>query len=88
MRAGFQVRDVQPVRNTHRHRAFQLAGQRLRYDFYQRWMHWPQRISPTTIMPRYTKDRDKAQLASPFEGDAERQFTAIYAWLRQLEAAR
>lgn len=65
----------------------QLAGQRLRYDYYQRWMHWPQRIAPSTIMPRYTKDRDRAQLASPFDGRAEQQFGAIWAWMRALEPA-
>lgn len=66
----------------------QLAGQRLRYDYFERWMHWPQRISPTTIMPRYTKDRDHALLNTPLEGDAAQQFAAIWHWMRQLEPPR
>ncbi len=64
----------------------QLAGQRLRYDFFQRWMHWPQRIAPTTIMPRYTKDRDKALLEVHFAGDAGRQFGAVWQWMGSLES--
>ncbi|MDP3073975.1 MAG: c-type cytochrome [Opitutaceae bacterium] len=61
-----------------------LAGERLRYDYYQRWMHWPQRIAPATIMPRYTKDRDRALLDVHLGGDAERQFEAIWQWTRSL----
>ena len=62
-----------------------LAGERLRYDYYQRWMHWPQRIAPTTIMPRYTKDRDHALLEAHLGGDAEKQFEAVWQWLQELQ---
>jgi mono/diheme cytochrome c family protein len=65
----------------------QLAGQRLRYDYFQRWTHWPQRLAPATIMPRYTKDRDHALLDEPFGGRAEAQFEAVWVWLRSLPAA-
>jgi mono/diheme cytochrome c family protein len=61
-----------------------LAGQRLRYDYFQRWMHWPQRIAPATIMPRYTKDRDHALLEAHFGGNAEQQFEAIWQWMQGL----
>ena len=64
-----------------------LAGERLRYDYFQRWTHWPQRIAPATIMPRYTKDRDHAQLDAPFAGDAEQQFEAVWQWMRTLKTA-
>lgn len=64
----------------------QVAGARLRYDYYQRWMHWPQRLAPTTIMPRYTKDRDRALLDTHFGGDAARQFEAVWHWIGTLEA--
>ena len=64
----------------------QLAGERLRHDYFQRWTHWPQRISPTTIMPRYTKDRDTAVLPQPFDGNAERQFDAVWQWMRSLKS--
>ncbi|MES2697227.1 MAG: hypothetical protein V4773_27430, partial [Verrucomicrobiota bacterium] len=60
------------------------APNRLRYDYYQRWMHWPQRIAPTTIMPRYTKDRDHAVSDAHFGGDAEKQFEAVWQWMQSL----
>lgn len=65
----------------------QVAGERLRYDYFQRWLHWPQRISPTTIMPRYTKDRDTAVQENPYNGKAEQQFEAMWQYIRTLEGA-
>lgn len=62
-----------------------LAGERLRADYYQRWMHWPQRIAPATIMPRYTKDRDRALLDAHLGGVAEKQFEAVWDWMRALK---
>lgn len=64
----------------------QLAGERLRYDYFQRWTHWPQRIAPATIMPRYTKDRDHALLDTQLDGNAEKQFEAIWQWTHALKA--
>jgi len=60
------------------------APARLRHDYYQRWMHWPQRIAPTTIMPRYTKDRDRAVNETQLDGAAEKQFEALWAWMESL----
>lgn len=65
----------------------QHAPERLRYDYFQRWMHWPQRVAPTTIMPRYTKNRDTALLDAHFAGQAEKQFEAVWAWARALKTA-
>jgi len=65
----------------------QSAVGRLRYDYFQRWMHHPQRVIPTTIMPRYLKDRDRALLDTYFEGDAERQFEAVWQWMGSLTPA-
>lgn len=65
----------------------QHAPERLRYDYFQRWMHWPQRVAPTTIMPRYTKDRDHALLDAHLEGDAEKQFEAAWNWMTSLKTA-
>lgn len=61
------------------------AGSRLRYDYYQRWMHWPQRIAPTTIMPRYTKDRTHAVSDAHGGDDAERQFENVWQWIQALK---
>jgi mono/diheme cytochrome c family protein len=62
----------------------QLAGERLRYDYFQRWMHFPQRIAPTTIMPRFTQGRDRGLLNTPLDGDAEKQFEAVWQWMQTL----
>ncbi|HEY1107705.1 MAG TPA: PA14 domain-containing protein, partial [Opitutaceae bacterium] len=61
------------------------AAARLRYDYYQRWMHWPQRIAPTTIMPRYTKDRTHAVSDAHGGDDAEKQFEAVWQWIQTLK---
>jgi mono/diheme cytochrome c family protein len=63
------------------------APERLRYDYFQRWMHWPQRVAPATIMPRYTKDRDHAVLDTHFGGDAEKQFEALWNWMAGLNSS-
>ncbi|WP_414662100.1 DUF6797 domain-containing protein [Horticoccus sp. 23ND18S-11] len=63
----------------------QHAPERLRHDYYQRWMHFPQRVAPTTIMPRYTKDAVNALLDAHLGGNAEKQFDAMWAWMRSLK---
>ncbi len=63
----------------------QAAGERLRYDYFQRWMHNPQRVQPATIMPRYTKDREKAALETQLDGVAEKQFEAVWNWIGTLK---
>lgn len=65
----------------------QLAGERLREDFYQSWMHWPQRFVPTTIMPKYTIDKQTALNPSFFEGKSREQFEAVWQWMKTLEGA-
>jgi mono/diheme cytochrome c family protein/cytochrome c551/c552 len=62
-----------------------LASDRLRFDYYQQWMHWPQRIAPATIMPRYTKDKTNATLDTHYKGEAAKQFDAIWEWMKTLK---
>ena len=62
----------------------QLAGERLRKDYYHRWMHWPQRVIPTTIMPKYTTTKDQAQNSTILDGNPDAQFEAIWAYLQSL----
>ena len=50
-------------------------------------MHWPQRFSPLTIMPKYTVDKKKALNANFFDGDASKQFEAIWHYIQTLEGA-
>ena len=58
--------------------------QRLRYDWYLRWMLHPPRIEPATKMPRYADDRGQTQLNDVLGGQGEEQFQAIWSYLQQL----
>jgi cytochrome c2 len=60
------------------------ASQRLRLSYYQRWLANPQRVDPETKMPRYSDSKDRTQLRSVFDGDANRQFDAIRQYLMTL----
>ena len=62
------------------------ARGRLRFDYYQRWMLNPQRIDANTRMLRFAPDGKTTQLKSYYEGDATRQFDAIWHYLWQLNA--
>ncbi len=62
-----------------------LSGERLRTGYYHSWMHWPQRIVPTTIMPKYTSDKETAVNPNYYDGDSEKQFEAIWQWMSTLE---
>jgi mono/diheme cytochrome c family protein len=61
-----------------------LAGERLREDYFHRWMHWPQRVIPTTIMPKYTTSKDEALNGTILEGKPDAQFSAIWNYLQSL----
>ena len=56
-----------------------LTSQRVRPEWYARWMHLPQRIAPGTRMPQVAID-GKALLTSVFDGDADRQFDAMWTY--------
>jgi mono/diheme cytochrome c family protein len=57
-----------------------LTDQRVRYDWYLRWMNHPQRIAPGTKMPQVAID-GKSLLTNVYDGDADRQFEALWAYL-------
>lgn len=61
-----------------------LAGERLREDYYHRWMHWPQRVIPSTIMPKYTSVKGTALNGTVLGGSSDAQFDAIWHWLQTL----
>lgn len=50
-------------------------------------MNWPQRFAPLTIMPKYTVDKKKALNGNFFNGDADKQFDAIWHYIQTLEGA-
>lgn len=62
-----------------------FAGERLRNDYYHRWMRNPQRIDPQTIMPKYFIEENKTTLPEPLEGDGNKQMEAIWQWMQWLD---
>jgi mono/diheme cytochrome c family protein len=54
--------------------------QRVRHDWYVRWMHQPQRLAPGTRMPQNFED-GRSQLADILGGDADAQIEALWAYL-------
>lgn len=57
-----------------------LMTPRLRKDWYDRWMHQPQRIAPGTRMPQNFLD-GKSQLTAILAGDGDAQVDALWAYL-------
>ena len=64
-----------------------LATKRLRPDYYHQWMHYPQRFDAATIMPRYATN-GISPLKKYYDGDADKQFKAIYDYLQDLDSKR
>jgi cbb3-type cytochrome oxidase cytochrome c subunit len=57
-----------------------LTSERVKYDWYVRWMHNPQRIAPGTRMPQNFID-GKALLTAICGGDADKQIDALWTYL-------
>jgi mono/diheme cytochrome c family protein len=58
------------------------AAERLRHDYYARWIHDPLRIDPAGKMPRFDDAEGKTGLPA-FGNDAKSQFEAIWQYLLQ-----
>jgi len=54
---------------------------RLRHEFYLRWMLNPPRIDPGTKMPKYADDTGRTALSDVLDGEAKKQFNAIWHYL-------
>ena len=61
----------------------ELSAERLRYDYYMRWMLNPQRVIPSTHMTRFSNDHKTTALPD-LKGDAHEQFKAIWSYMRHL----
>jgi cbb3-type cytochrome oxidase cytochrome c subunit len=55
-------------------------NQRVRYEWYERWLSQPLRMSPGTRMPQAFVD-GKSTLKSVFDGDPHKQAEAMWAYL-------
>jgi mono/diheme cytochrome c family protein len=62
-----------------------LAAQRLRPDYFHRWVFFPTRIEPETKMPRFADETGKTPLGDFFDGQAREQYDAIWQYLQSLK---
>ena len=63
---------------------FSLVHERIRKEWYDRWMDNPESVRPGTKMPKYS-ERGKSQRTDILDGDAKAQFDAIWEYLLSLE---
>ena len=60
----------------------QYTNERLRPDYYKRWMLDPPRVVPSTKMPKFSNEGTTA-LSNILDGVGADQFMAIYEFLKQ-----
>ncbi len=61
---------------------FVYARERLRHDYYTRWIRDPGRVEPGTRMPKFADNEGKTALKQFFDGDASQQFESIWNYLQ------
>lgn len=61
------------------------ASKRLRKEYYLRWMANPLRIDKQTKMPKFSEDGKSTSLKSVLNGDAEKQFDALWHYLNSIQ---
>ncbi len=62
---------------------FMYAAERLRKDYYHRWIHNPIKLDPNTKMPAFEREDGKTTIVNVYDGDARKQFEAIWQYLLQ-----
>ena len=67
---------------------FAYASDRLRYEYFTRWMFDPQRVDSTTKMLKFSPDRKTTTFKPAFDGDARKQFEALWLYLESLDRAK
>ncbi len=66
---------------------FRLAKDRLRRDYFERWLREPLRLEPGTKMPQFIKE-GRTQLTDVLDGDAVKQTEALWQYLLEGAAIR
>jgi mono/diheme cytochrome c family protein len=61
------------------------SSERLRAEYYRRWMLAPLRIDPDTKMPKFSDDAVSTQITDVLDGKAGKQFDAIWEYLRTVK---
>ncbi|NOX53709.1 MAG: c-type cytochrome, partial [Planctomycetes bacterium] len=67
---------------------FEAIPERLRYDFYIRWMRDATRLEFATRMPRLSPAGQRTEITDVYDGDARRQFDAIWGYILSLRRGR
>jgi hypothetical protein len=62
---------------------FAYASERLRKEYYHRWMWNPIRVDPGTKMPQFGDFEGNTALKDVLEGNAAKQYEAIWNYLLQ-----
>jgi mono/diheme cytochrome c family protein len=60
---------------------FKYAERRLRKHFYDRWVIAPMRIHKETKMPAFADQEGKTSITDVYDGDARKQYDAIWHYL-------
>jgi hypothetical protein len=61
---------------------FAHVSERMRHDFFTRWIRHPQYYLPGTKMPQFSDANGKTAYKNVFAGDAAQQYEAIWQYLR------
>jgi hypothetical protein len=61
---------------------FAHIPERLRRDYYDRYVLDPQHLLPGTMMPAFANEEGLTGITTHFGGDARRQFDAIWHFMR------
>jgi hypothetical protein len=64
--------------------SFLHTAERLRYDYYRHWMIDPLRVDPQSKMLRFSADRRHTAATSILDGDARRQFDALWQYIQSV----
>ncbi len=64
------------------------ARGRLRHEYYTRWLADPRRLDPDSKMPKFADAKGKTAFKDVLDGDAARQFEAIWHFLGQRRGSR
>jgi mono/diheme cytochrome c family protein len=59
----------------------QSITERLRKDYYHRWMLNPIKVDPNTKMPAFADAEGRSAIRDVYDGDATQQFEAIWQFL-------
>ncbi|MCP5526863.1 MAG: c-type cytochrome [Verrucomicrobiales bacterium] len=66
---------------------FAFVADRLLPDYYHRYLQDPQRLVPGTMMPAFIGADGRTPISTPFDGDPDRQFAAVWQYLLSLTPA-